>query len=89
MIKESFDNNKYTLIFDKGKFKALRHGEEWRDLTGDGMVLSMLHEVERLRAIVREVHGWVICAAIATSEDMAQNFERICEITDPEFEGEL
>lgn len=41
-----------------------------------------------LEQIIAEVHSWIVCAAIASPEDMAQNFGRICEITDPEFEGE-
>lgn len=49
MARESFDKGKYTVIFEGGTFKALRYGEEWRDLCGDGLVLTMLFEVERLR----------------------------------------
>jgi hypothetical protein len=91
LIKESFDNGKYTVIFStvnapNTTFKALRHGEEWRDLTGDGLVLAMLHEVERLRKVTAEVHSWIVCAAITTPEDMAQNFDRICEITAPDYQ---
>lgn len=56
MIKESFDNGKYTVIFeDNGRFRAERYGEPWRDLTGDGMILSMLYEVERLRIEIKEL----------------------------------
>lgn len=68
--------------------KALRNGEEWRNLTGDGMVLSMLFEVNRLRKIVDETHSWIVCAAIASPEDMTQNFKRIAEITSPDYQGE-
>ena len=82
MIKEDFVNGKYTVIFeDSGGLKALRYGEEWRDLTGDGLVLSMLQEVEELRQIVNEVHSWIVCACMATPEEMAGNFERIEQIT--------
>lgn len=81
-IKEEFDHGKYTIIFSTTEgFKALRYGLPWRDLTGDGMVLSMLYEVEELRKIVNEVHAWIVCAAITTPEDMAGNFERIEHIT--------
>jgi hypothetical protein len=54
MIREKFDNGKYEVIFDNGKLHALRHGEAWRDLVGDGMVLAMLYEVKRLRDDVRK-----------------------------------
>lgn len=44
------DNGKYEFIVNNnGTMKCLRHGEEWRDLTGDGMVLAMAYEIERLR----------------------------------------
>lgn len=36
-----------------------------------------------LEAIIAEVHGWAVCYAIATPQDMAQDFPRIIEITDP------
>lgn len=62
MLKQSFDNGKYTVIFeDKGAMKALRYGEEWRDLTGDGMVLSMLFEVDKLRTALEIIAGKLPC----------------------------
>lgn len=45
----SVDNGKYTFIFDEktGNFEALRYGEEWRSLVGDGAVLALLqHAVD-------------------------------------------
>jgi hypothetical protein len=44
------DDGKYTVIHDNGtNFRALRYNEEWRDLTGDGLVLAMAQEIETLR----------------------------------------
>jgi hypothetical protein len=41
---------KYTVEFmTNGRLRALRYGKEWRDLTGDGMVLALLQEVHSLR----------------------------------------
>ncbi len=40
--------------------------------------------VDRLRAIIDEVHSWVVCGCIAPAEDMAQNFEHITKITTPD-----
>ena len=42
---------KYTIIFheDTGRMEALRYGELWRDLTGDGMILAMLQEIDSLK----------------------------------------
>lgn len=47
--QRDFADGKYTLIHLNGTgLRALRYGEEWRDLVGDGMVLAMLQEVEEL-----------------------------------------
>ena len=43
------DGGKYTYIFDNGKQKALRYGEEWRDLTGDNLIYWMAVELNDLR----------------------------------------
>ena len=40
----SLENGKYEVTFDGGKLSATRYGEQWRDLTGDGMVLAMMLE---------------------------------------------
>lgn len=45
------DDGKYTVLHDNGRdFRALRHGEPWRELTGDKLVFAMACEIERLRA---------------------------------------
>ena len=50
MIRHNFCGNKYTVIFlDNGHMEALRYGEKWRDLTGDGLVLAMLQEIDDLK----------------------------------------
>lgn len=46
-------DGKYTVIMtDDGGLRALRYGEEWRDLCGDGLVLALAHEIENLRGII-------------------------------------
>jgi hypothetical protein len=75
------EDGKYTLVRDGGKLEALRYGEKWRDLTGDKFVSALGQEIKRLRAVVDEVHRWVVCGCIAPPEDMAGNFERIAAIT--------
>lgn len=48
-MKYEFNNGKYTVQEDNGtNFKALRYGEEWRDLTGDSLILSMLYDYDDL-----------------------------------------
>ena len=49
------ENGKYTLIngLNKGgRLVALRHGEEWRDLSGDKLILAMYHRIEELEALM-------------------------------------
>ncbi|MBX9158755.1 hypothetical protein [Bacillus cereus] len=43
-------NDEYTITIDfpKGVFHATRHGEPWRDLTGDQLVLSLCNRIEDL-----------------------------------------
>jgi hypothetical protein len=46
----TLEGGKYTVeLAPDGRLRALRHGKEWRDLTGDKLVLALVHEVERLR----------------------------------------
>lgn len=48
---------KYTVVNELnegGGIRALRYGEEWRDLTGDGMVLALCLEIERLQKKLNE-----------------------------------
>jgi hypothetical protein len=46
----TFGSGKYTLEHNNGaNLRALRYGEQWRDLSGDGMVLALVQEVEELR----------------------------------------
>lgn len=43
-------DNKYEVIFNSKPwtFKALRYGEEWRNLTGDNLILAMFHKIQEL-----------------------------------------
>lgn len=47
-----FAEGKYTVIFEGGDLRVERHGTPWRGLTGDGLVLAMLQEVDDLKAKV-------------------------------------
>lgn len=44
-------DGKYTLIYDlsTGQSECLRHGEPWRQLVGDKMVLACFDEIVELR----------------------------------------
>lgn len=53
-LRVSVDNGKYTIVMpETGGLHCLRYGEEWRNLTGDGMVLAMAYEIDRLRDALR------------------------------------
>lgn len=48
-------DGKYTVINDKGRLSALRHGEPWgRDLLGDNLVYWMMVEIAQLRAALAD-----------------------------------
>lgn len=49
------------------------------------VALSAAHqEIESLRARLDEVHSWIVCAPIASAQDMLQNAEHIAAITAPQ-----
>jgi hypothetical protein len=50
-------DGKYTILFDEttGALEAQRYGQKWRDLTGDGMVLAMLQEIQVLREAIGDI----------------------------------
>ena len=52
MIKIKLSDEKYEVHFseDPYGFYALRYGQKWRDLTGDGLILAMVQEIEKLKA---------------------------------------
>lgn len=48
-----FNVDEYEVIEDLGNqekpvFKALRHGEEWKDLIGDNFVYALINRIEEL-----------------------------------------
>lgn len=36
------EEGKYTVLYDNGKIEILRHGEPWRNETGDGFLNALL-----------------------------------------------
>ncbi len=50
LLNVSVYGDKYTVIQDnKGRLRALRYGEEWRDCCGDGLILALAQEVDELQ----------------------------------------
>lgn len=61
-MKTEIKVGEYTVIHENGtNFHALRHGEPWRDLTGDNLVLALVSRIEQLEKL------W-----IEPSKEMAQ-----------------
>jgi len=60
-------DGKYTVIQDvKGRLRALRYGDEWRDCCGDGLILALAQEVQNLRDLIVKT---VVCLKHASFED--------------------
>ena len=55
----TLENGKYEYTFDEstGSQGAYHHGELWRDLTGDNLVLAMAHKIKELEAEVEEIQS--------------------------------
>jgi hypothetical protein len=57
-LSVSVADGKYTVILPSGGgLKALRYGEEWRDLTGDNLVLAMAYRIEELETLAINQRG--------------------------------
>lgn len=72
----SLDNGKYIVVenLPKGEFECLRHGEKWRDLLGDGMVLSMFYRIQELESGLIQIYEEVL--------NGNKDLDRILEISD-------
>jgi hypothetical protein len=81
MTRIELDHGKYTVIHNDGmNLHALRHGEAWRDLSGDGLILAMAQEIEALReaALGREgrVEGFTSIDTLPEATDMESGYRR-------------
>ena len=51
----SLNDGKYTyILYKSGRHEALRYGESWRDLTGDGFIMALGQKIEQLIAALNE-----------------------------------
>ncbi len=61
MIRITICDGKYTVLvpeeseWGKENFECLRHGEPWRDLCGDNMVLALCQEIGHLQDACRSM----------------------------------
>jgi hypothetical protein len=74
-------HGKYTVVQDEtGRVRVLRYGEEWRDATGDGVILALAQNVERqdkriaeLRGVIDFMLGWVAEGGKPVAADLVRN----------------
>jgi len=50
-LRYEFEGGKYIAFVGQGTCTVTRHGELWRDLTGDKFVGSMFSEIDRLHEV--------------------------------------
>jgi hypothetical protein len=44
-------DDEYTVILKQWKLKALRHGEPWRDLDGDHLMLALVEKIRSMEIL--------------------------------------
>ena len=49
-------DDRYSIVLNNNpwEFYATRYGEKWRDLTGDNLVLAMVHKLEESQELLKE-----------------------------------
>jgi hypothetical protein len=70
------EGGKYTLIHGEGQMKALRYGEEWRDLTGDKLFGAM---VSRIVELVEE-NGQEVVRMAMENDQLRQRVKQLEEL---------
>jgi hypothetical protein len=69
-IKIKLDNGKYEVTVGmNGEAKATRYGEQWRDLTGDNLILFMAMKIEEQEEIIKEAKNCLARAATTPIEE--------------------
>jgi len=66
-VKIVLEGGKYELVFDAKGLRASRHGEPWRDLTGDKLVLALMQRIEELEGSDARLDGLREALEIAKS----------------------
>lgn len=102
-LRVEIEGGKYTVIqLENGRVCALRHGEAWRELTGDNLVLCLAQEVEHLRKMegvrastmikaLKKEGGYELQSALSKIEELRVENERLrtaCRELESSKEGE-
>ncbi len=65
------DGGKYTIVCDGATFLVRRHGDPWRDLTGDKFVYCLFAELRDCRTELSQLRDFVqTIANLETEEDI-------------------
>lgn len=78
-----FAEGKYTVIFEGGQLRAERYGTPWRSMAGDKLALSMLQEVDDLKAKVEELQSLLESLTLPVYGLMPDVVERIRRVVPP------
>ncbi len=80
MYSVTLVDGKYIVSHDNGyNFKALRYGKKWRDLTGDGLILALVHKIEELEDQIEKAKKSLMKYPITDSSDIFENTINILE----------
>ncbi|MET6262615.1 hypothetical protein WID10_28350 [Klebsiella variicola] len=75
-MKTEIKVGEYTVIHENGtNFHALRHGEKWRDLTGDNLVLALVSRIEQLEKLWTEPSKEMVQAGLAEVQRILDEWE--------------
>jgi hypothetical protein len=54
LLQVSICDGKYTIVQEANYgTKVLRYGEEWREVTGDNVILGAAYEIDELRKYIK------------------------------------
>jgi hypothetical protein len=87
-MKTEIKVGEYTVIHENGtNFHALRHGEQWRDLTGDNLVLALVSRIEQLEKLWTEPTKDMVNAGLGEVQRIAEEWDEswdfdLAEISD-------
>lgn len=77
-MKTEIKVGEYTVIHENGtNFHALRHGEQWRDLTGDNLVLALVSRIEHLEKLWLEPTEQMVNAGLAEIQTWLDNLSEL------------
>jgi hypothetical protein len=73
-MKIDLSDGKYTYVRNEDASQhALRYGEPWRDLTGDGFILAMAQKIEELETDISFLQSCVNSGEYAEVKDRPSN----------------